>query len=189
MCIRDRALGCALVQRFGAAAIAVDAAQRSSVTGVFAAGECTGIAGVQAARLQGAIAGNAAATELGAAGVEASGLRTRLAREHAFAAAVAATFPMPRDWAARLRDDTLVCRCEDVPWSALRGQPDLRAAKLATRCGMGHCQGRLCHDTLAAVMHWSLLPQRAPLTPMPLATLLAALDDPPDTPTNEELPT
>jgi len=184
-----QALGCALVQRFGAAAIAVDAAQRSSVTGVFAAGECTGIAGVQAARLQGAIAGNAAATELGAAGVDASGLRTRLAREHAFAAAVAATFPMPRDWAARLRDDTLVCRCEDVPWSALRGQPDLRAAKLATRCGMGHCQGRLCHDTLAAVMHWSLLPQRAPLTPMPLATLLAALDDPPDTPTNEELPT
>jgi hypothetical protein len=84
-----------------------------------------------------------------------------------------------------LRDDTLVCRCEDVPWSALRDQPDLRAAKLATRCGMGHCQGRLCHDTLAAVMHWQRLPMRPPLSPAPLATLLAI----PEPPSNEELPT
>ena len=99
---------------------------------------------------------------------------------------MAATFPLPRDWAARLRDDTLVCRCEDVPWSALRVQPDLRAAKLATRCGMGHCQGRLCHDTLAAVMHWPRLPQRAPLVPAPLAALLAILDNPPDTPSHKE---
>jgi len=157
-----QALGCALAERFGAAAIAVDGAQRSSVAGVFAAGECTGVAGAEAARL---------------------------AREHAFAAAVAATFPMPRDWADRLRDDTLVCRCEDVRWSALRAQPDLRAAKLATRCGMGHCQGRLCHDALAAVMHWPRLPQREPLTPAPLATLLALLDNPPDTPSNKELST
>jgi hypothetical protein len=103
----------------------------------------------------------------------------RLAREQAFAAAVATTFPMPHDWADRLRDDTLVCRCEDVPWSALRHQPDLRAAKLATRCGMGHCQGRLCHDTLASVMHWPRLPVRPPLTPTPLASLLAIPDSPP----------
>ena len=70
-----------------------------------------------------------------------------------------------------------------------RVQPDLRAAKLATRCGMGHCQGRLCHDALAAVMHWPRLPQREPLTPAPLATLLALLDNPPDTPSNKELST
>jgi len=184
-----QALGCALGQRFGAAAIAVDAAQRSSVAGVFAAGECTGVAGVAAARLQGEIAGAAAAADLGAAPVDTRALVARLAREHAFAAAVAATFPMPRDWAGRLRDDTLVCRCEDVPWSALREQPDLRAAKLATRCGMGHCQGRLCHDTLASVMHWPRLAQRAPLAPAPLATLLAALENPSDTPSHKELPT
>jgi hypothetical protein len=184
-----QALGCALQERFGAAAIQVDAAQCSSVAGVFAAGECTGVAGAEAARLQGGIAGAAAVAALGAARVDAAPLRARLLREHDFAAAVAATFPMPRDWAARLRDDTLVCRCEDVAWSALRDQPDLRAAKLATRCGMGHCQGRLCHDTLAAVMHWPRLPQRAPLSPAPLATLLAALDNPPDTPSNKELST
>jgi NADPH-dependent 2,4-dienoyl-CoA reductase/sulfur reductase-like enzyme len=179
-----QALGCAQADRFGAAAIAVDASQRSSVAGVFAAGECTGVAGAEAARLQGEIAGLAAAVELGAAVAPSPSLAARLAREHAFAAAVAATFPMPRGWADRLRDDTLICRCEDVPWSALRGQSDLRAAKLATRCGMGHCQGRLCHDTLAAAMHWPRLPQRAPLVPAPLATLLAIPDNPIDTPSH-----
>jgi NADPH-dependent 2,4-dienoyl-CoA reductase/sulfur reductase-like enzyme len=176
-----QSLGCALAPRFGAPAIAVDDAQRTSVAGVFAVGECAGVAGAQS---QGAVAGHAAAGELGAgAGLPASHA-ARLAREHAFAAAVAATFPPPPDWASRLRDDTLVCRCEDVPWSALRGQPDLRSAKLATRCGMGHCQGRLCHDALAAVLHWPRLPVRPPLNPTPLATLLA-IDD---TPSNEEPP-
>jgi NADPH-dependent 2,4-dienoyl-CoA reductase/sulfur reductase-like enzyme len=181
-----QALGCALAPRFGATAIAVDGAQRASVAGVFAAGECAGVAGVQAARLQGEIAGMAAAADLQGRSPDTRTLAARLAREHDFAAAVAATFPMPRDWAARLRDDTLVCRCEDVAWAAVRDHPDLRAAKLATRCGMGHCQGRLCHDTLATVMHWPRLAQRAPLAPAPLATLLAALETPPDTPPHEE---
>ncbi|MFL6700037.1 MAG: FAD-dependent oxidoreductase [Vitreoscilla sp.] len=173
-----QSLGCALAARHGAQAIVVDEAQRTSIDGVYAIGECTGIAGAQAAQLQGEAAGRAVARELGAASPLPSGHAPRLAREHAFAAAVATTFAAPADWAARLRDDTLVCRCEDVPWSALRDQPDLRSAKLATRCGMGHCQGRLCHDTLASVMHWPRLPVRPPLHPVPLAALLAASDNP-----------
>ena len=180
-----QSLGCAIAERFGAPAIAVDGQQRTSVDGVFAIGECTGIAGAVAARLQGEVAGRALASEFDGTVRPTNRLAHRLAREHAFAARVAATFPMPADWAERLRDDTLVCRCEDVPWSALRDQPDLRAAKLATRCGMGHCQGRLCHDTLAAVMHWPRLPVRAPLMPAPLATLLAI----PEHPSHKELPT
>ena len=182
-----QSLGCALAQRFGAPAIVVDAQQCTSVDGVFAIGECTGVAGATAAQLQGEVAGHAIAddVDIGGAVDAPPRLARRLAREHAFAAAVAAAFSAPSDWAERLRDDTLVCRCEDVPWSALRDQPDLRAAKLATRCGMGHCQGRLCHDTLAAVMHWPRLPVRAPLSPAPLATLLAI----PEHPSNEELPT
>ena len=180
-----QSLGCALAPRFGAPAIVVDAQQRTSVDGVLAVGECTGIAGAVAAQLQGEAAGRAVADDEVPSDPPARPSH-RLAREHAFAAAVAATFPPPSDWAARLRDDTLVCRCEDVPWSALREQPDLRSAKLATRCGMGHCQGRLCHDTLAAVMHWPRLPVRPPLSPMPLATLLALLDNPPEHPSNEE---
>lgn len=173
-----QALGCAIAPRFGADALVVDDAQRTSVDGVFAVGECAGVAGALAAQLQGEIAGRAVASELVDAGAAPASLVKRLAREHAFAAAVATTFaPLP-GWRDRLRDDTLVCRCEDVPWSALRDQPDLRAAKLATRCGMGHCQGRLCHDALVATMHWPRLPPRAPLAPAPLATLLACAGDP-----------
>jgi NADPH-dependent 2,4-dienoyl-CoA reductase/sulfur reductase-like enzyme len=176
-----QSLGCTLVDRFGAPAIAVDAEQRTSVDGVFAIGECTGVAGAEAAQLQGAAAGRAIGGDFDDDGVAERPTRVsrRLFREQAFAAAVAATFPAPIGWAARLRDDTLVCRCEDVPWSALRDQPDLRAAKLATRCGMGHCQGRLCHDTLASVMHWPHLPVRPPLTAAPLASLLAIQELPP----------
>ncbi len=169
-----QALGCALVPRNGSDALAVDAAQRTGAAGVFAAGECTGVAGAVAAQLQGEIAGRGVAAELASAPPPHRRLARRLAREHAFAAAVAATFAPPARWRDRLRDDTLVCRCEDVPWSALRDQPDLRSAKLATRCGMGHCQGRLCHDTLASMMHWPRLPVRPPSTPAPLAVLWAA---------------
>ena len=171
-----QALGCALAPRFGADALAVDAGQRTNVAGVFAAGECTGVAGAAAAQLQGEIAGRAVAAELASAPPPPDRLTRRLVREHAFAAAVATTFAPPARWRDRLRGDTLVCRCEDVPWSAVRDRPDLRSAKLATRCGMGHCQGRLCHDTLASVMQWPRLPVRAPLAPAPLAALLAAFD-------------
>ena len=180
-----QSLGCEIAERLGAPAIVVDGEQRTSVDGVFAIGECTGIAGAVAAQLQGEVAGQAIAGDVDGHVCPTRRLARRLAREHAFAAAVASAFPMPSAWAERLRDDTLVCRCEDVPWSAVRDRPDLRAAKLATRCGMGHCQGRLCHDTLAAVMHWPRLPVRAPLSPAPLATLLAI----PEHPSNEELPT
>jgi len=173
-----QSLGCALAPRHGAPAIVVDAAQRTSVDGVFAVGECTGVAGAVAAQLQGETAGRVVAAGLGAAPRRPFEHAARLAREQAFAAAVASTFAPPADWTKRLHDDTLICRCEDVPWSALRGQPDLRSAKLATRCGMGHCQGRLCHDTLAAVMHWPRLPARPPLSPAPLATLLAINEHP-----------
>jgi len=184
-----QSLGCALAPRFGAPAIEVDADQRTTVPEVFAVGECTGVAGAQAAVLAGDIAGRAAA---GTPPVARRGERRALARERRFAAAVAAAFAPPADWAVRVRDDTLVCRCEDVRWGAIRVHPDLRAAKLATRCGMGHCQGRLCHDALAAMTGAERLPNRPPLAPVDLGALLAigevdgvGPDDVPPTPSQE----
>ncbi|WP_148027999.1 NAD(P)/FAD-dependent oxidoreductase, partial [Burkholderia pseudomallei] len=50
------ALGCAVRER----AIAVDDAQRTSVEHVYAAGECTGVGGVELARIEGELAGLAA---------------------------------------------------------------------------------------------------------------------------------
>lgn len=98
--------------------------------------------------------------------------RRALARAQRFATLVAATFPPPTDTAAatRCRDDTLVCRCEDVPASALRGLDDPRTAKLATRCGMGHCQGRVCQGASGA------RPPRPALAPIPLSHWLVPDD-------------
>ena len=175
------ALGCALAPRHGERAIVVDDRQRSSVAGVFAVGECTGVAGVRAAGLQGGVAGRVAAADLARVGEgegasPAPAVARALAREAAFAAAVARSFPVPARWAERLRDDTLVCRCEDVAWSEVRQCADLRSAKLATRCGMGHCQGRLCHAGLSASLGWARLPARPPAMPVALSTFLAAAD-------------
>jgi NADPH-dependent 2,4-dienoyl-CoA reductase/sulfur reductase-like enzyme len=174
-----RMLGCALAPRFGAPAVMVDEAQRTSVSGVYAAGEQTGVAGVVAAVLQGRLAGAAAARDLrgpaaSAGDDDAQAQRRALAREHRFAAVVARAFPPPTDLAGRLSPDTLVCRCEDVPWAAVREQPDLRAAKLATRCGMGHCQGRLCHDAIALATGAATLAPHLPLMPVALGTILVA---------------
>lgn len=48
-----------------------------------------------------------------------------------------------------LRDDELVCRCEEVTVGDIRkaiqaGARDVTEVKLRTRAGMGLCQGRTC---------------------------------------------
>lgn len=58
--------------------------------------------------------------------------------------------PVPAGWPDWCADDTLICRCEDVPVGAVRqavrelSVADARGAKLMTRAGMGWCQGRTC---------------------------------------------
>ena len=133
-------LGCRRTQRHGGAAVAVDAYGHSSVPGVYAIGESCGVGGRDKAVAE------ARACALHLTG-DVSGARRAAAcaaHEARFATLLAQTFPLPADPAARLSDDTLVCRCEDVSWAALRHSPDARSARLHERCGMGWCQGRSC---------------------------------------------
>ncbi|WP_205881529.1 hypothetical protein [Leucobacter coleopterorum] len=64
---------------------------------------------------------------------------------------------MPEGWQDRVDEDTLVCRCEEVPAGALRRgnaelvAEDLRAQKGVTRAGMGWCQGRVCGFAVACM--------------------------------------
>ena len=128
--------------------VAVDAAQRTSVPGVFAAGEITGIGGAVMAAAEGTIAG-----ALAAAGVpprRAIAARRRAARS---AAAFDRAYPIPTGWLERLEPGTVVCRCEDVTWQQVTdviadGIADVRAIKGQVRCGMGWCQGRVCGPAL-----------------------------------------
>lgn len=145
----------------GGLAIAVDDRQRTSIAGLIAAGETTGIGGVDLARLEGVIAGVAAVEYCGrrpALSESAIGRGTRdVARLRGFADALHATFPLRPGWRADVDDATLVCRCEEVSAAKVRdavsdlGALDARSVKLLTRAGMGWCQGRVCAPTVDAL--------------------------------------
>lgn len=149
-------LGCATrVDADGSLVVEVDAAQRTSVPGVYAAGETTGVGGAPLALIEGELAGIAAAQgfiaqpAMNDVGRRVRSLVRRRARLRGFAAVLQAGYPVREGWMGWLRDDTLVCRCEEVPRARLAeavdlGGTDARAAKLISRAGMGWCQGRVC---------------------------------------------
>jgi hypothetical protein len=101
-------------------------------------------------------------------------LRTRL--EAAFAL---------RDELRRLAtDDTVICRCEDVPLRELRQHDSWRSAKLHTRCGMGPCQGRVCGPVAGALFGWTVESVRPPLLPVTVAQLISAQVSPSSDPSD-----
>ncbi|MGH2344945.1 MAG: FAD-dependent oxidoreductase, partial [Chloroflexota bacterium] len=152
-----RALGCAVVE----GTVPVDERQRTSRDHIYAAGEVTGVAGLEAALAEGRIAGLAATRQA----AEARALFPSRVHAHRFAAALSRGFTL-RDELKTLADpDTLVCRCEDVPYAAVCGHASWRSAKLHTRCGMGPCQGRVCGGASAFLFGWTQDSVRAPITP------------------------
>lgn len=165
-------LGCQL-QRVGAhAQVGVDESLRTSVEHVYAAGEACGIGGRDTALIEGEMAGHYAV----GASAAAAALRSHRKHARAFAERLQQSFALRPRVHALAALETLVCRCEDVPLSALHGFASLREAKLATRCGMGACQGRICGTALAEL---GVFPpgghdddgRRPPLFPIRLATL------------------
>ncbi|MFG2053416.1 FAD-dependent oxidoreductase [Micromonospora sp. NPDC048930] len=184
------ALGCATrVDVDGSLVCEVDDEQRSSVEGVFVAGEACGVGGAALATVEGEIAGTVAA---GASSV-APRLRRSRAALRRFAQAMHQSHPVPAGWVDRLSDDTTVCRCEEVPFGALRSmQRDLdahdgRSAKMLTRAGMGYCQARTCGYAIGCILGqeasptsgFAERPVSSPLTLGALATSSPAENDPP----------
>ncbi|MGC5012074.1 NAD(P)/FAD-dependent oxidoreductase [Streptosporangium sp. DT93] len=175
-------LGCATRRDHdGGAVVAVDAGMRTSVPGVYAAGESTGVGGAVLAEVEGRLAGHAAIADLGrpvpAVSVPAvpagsvspdPALTRRRDRLAAFARALQEAYPVRTGWQDWLRDDTLVCRCEEVSLSAVReaqamGAADARSVKLLARPGMGWCQGRICGYAIACLAGEDLAPARRPI--------------------------
>ncbi|MDQ1035140.1 thioredoxin reductase [Streptomyces sp. V3I8] len=178
-------LGC----RLDGVDVAVDDEQRTDVPGVWAAGETTGIGGAALALAEGRIAGLSAAARLDARAPEpgsyarAAGARAGLRK---FFAAVDRVCTPPVGWTGRIGDDTLVCRCEEVPASAIReavdelGAGDERTVKLLTRAGMGWCQGRMCGPAVAGLAGCPPTPSRRPFArPVPLGVLAREPDEAP----------
>lgn len=146
------ALGCdTRLDRDGSLVVAVDGNQRTSVAAVYAAGEITGVGGADLALLEGTIAGRAVTGQ-----PPDPRARRRRARARRFAQAMHDVHRRP-SWIDQLADDTLICRCEEVPYADVRkatelGATDARSVKLLCRAGMGWCQGRICGPAVAELI-------------------------------------
>lgn len=178
-------LGCAThADADGSPVVTVDGGLRTSVPGVYAAGESTGVGGAVLAEVEGRIAGRSVAADLGRRVPPRPDLSRRRDRLAAFARALLEAYPVRPGWQEWLRDDTLVCRCEEVPLSAVRearelGATDARSVKLLARPGMGWCQGRMCGYAVACLTGEDLAAPRRPIAqPIRLGDL-AALTQPP----------
>jgi len=167
----------------GSLVVTVDVGQRTSVPGLLATGEVTGVGGASSAILEGYVAGRS----ITGRDVDPA-LLDRLAVHRRFARVMHAVHAVDPSTVAELPDDEIVCRCEEVTAGRIRaacrdlGADDPRAAKLMTRAGMGLCQGRTCGRTVADLValtsgrpvdpddapRWA---GRLPATPVTLAAL------------------
>ncbi|GAA3376729.1 NAD(P)/FAD-dependent oxidoreductase [Streptomyces sannanensis] len=174
-------LGCATRRTpDGTLALELDGDQRTSVPGVWAAGEAGGIGGAELALTEGELAAASIAHELRGTPYPraVAGLARRRARLRAFADAMAAAHRPGPGWTGWLDDATDVCRCEEVPAGSIReavaelGARDARTVKLLTRAGMGWCQGRMCGQAVACLAGEEPAADRRPLScPVPLKHL------------------
>ncbi|AOL06149.1 MULTISPECIES: NAD(P)/FAD-dependent oxidoreductase [Burkholderia] len=174
-----------------------DAAGRTSVRGIYVAGDGAGIAGADAAEASGRRAALAMLDDAGIAPPSPSGkpdaatLERTLARIGAFRTGLEAAFALPVEQAARCADDTIVCRCEEIDAGTLRrcirdgAATELNRLKALTRVGMGRCQGRMCGDAAALVLAAETgrpladigrLRVQPPVKPFPISAALAGDD-------------
>lgn len=168
----------------------------TSAEGVYVAGEPGGVAGAEASRAQGRIAGLHIAQSLGAS-VPQSKLgeaQAQLHRADRFSRVVQSMFEPHRQSLAELSRPagTTVCRCELVPTDriddVLESNPFISTAsavKLECRSGMGACQGRYCEATVAArvaaargisIEQAGLFTAHLPVKPVPIESYRGLVD-------------
>ena len=147
--------------RIDTGAVAIDRWQQTTQPGIYAAGEITGIGGVDASLIEGQIAGYAATDNR----PKAEALFKERDRALRFRRAMETAFALRPELSTLADPGTIVCRCEDVTLGQLQDQRSWRSAKLQTRCGMGLCQGRVCGPAVAHLLGWPAESVRPPLFP------------------------
>ena len=139
-----------------------DAEMQTSLLGVYAAGDGAGIGGAELAQIEGRIAAFAAAGRLGklseaAARHAIDREQPGLARQQRFARMLGELFTPGPGLYGLARNDTVVCRCEEVTLGEIRqavaeGATSANEIKGLTRTGMGNCQGRICGELVARII-------------------------------------
>ena len=160
-----------------------DNAGRSSLAGVYLAGDGAGIMGADAAQMAGERAALAVLEDAGVAidHRRPAVLEQQLAGIQRFRQGLETAFPFPEDWAAQAPDELIVCRCEEVSVGDVRavvdeGHWEINRVKAHCRVGMGRCQGRMCGLAAAEIVaersgrgieHVGRLRGQAPIKPLP----------------------
>jgi thioredoxin reductase/bacterioferritin-associated ferredoxin len=169
----------------------------SSEPGIFVAGDVTGMGGAHVAAAEGRVAGLAAAYQLGKLDPSARAkalkpAQAALHRLNRFANALQGICAFRPGLAHLMRDDTVICRCEEVRAREIRdslsnGAIDPHQVKLQTRTGMGYCQGRICSALTAPIIARETgrplsamkpFTTRPPIQPISLGELAASEDRP-----------
>ena len=165
-----RLIGCETDER---GAVRVDGRQATTVPGVYAAGELTGIGGLDLSLAQGDVLGSVLAGEDPESGTFRH-LLARRARAERFAEVLGRAFALRPEVRRLAHAETVVCRCEDVGFAELERHRTWRDAKLVTRCGMGPCQGRVCGAALREILGWPSDVPRPPISPVPVGAWITA---------------
>ena len=135
---------------------------RTSIDKIFVVGEAGRINGAQVALLQGRLAGWSAAKALGYAIPSQSSAKFKKAqrqlhRQKRFQQRLWSLFSSPALDFQFAKEDTLLCRCEEVSFAQInqlldQGITRLGTLKRLTRAGMGRCQGRYCTGFLLQLL-------------------------------------
>ena len=159
---------------------------RTSVPGVYLAGDGVRVLGANGAELGGRLAALAVLkdNQLPVDEDQLRRLRAEQARMDRFRQGLVQAFPWPARQAADLPDDAIVCRCETITAGELRrtvgemGAREANRAKALCRVGMGRCQGRYCgHAGAEIIAHAAGVPLeqvgrlrgQAPVKPLSIA--------------------
>lgn len=166
---------------------AIDEDGRTSVPGIYLAGDGVRLAGADAAEDSGRLAALACLNDLGKAvrQSEVLQLRSRLRTVSTFRSGLQRAFPWPYQAASALPDSAVLCRCEAVTVGELRAvvaemeASELNRSKALCRVGMGRCQGRYCgHAAAEVIAHAANVPienvgrirSQGPIKPLAIST-------------------
>ncbi len=135
---------------------------RTSRIDIYAAGDCTGVAGSKVAMAEGRIAGAFAAAALGCFSEAEADRRTRECRQNLVSLnrlrAVLDGISVPRPGLYELADSkTILCRCMEITLKDLKAfmreySGDINEVKRMTSIGMGPCQGRICGQIIQEIV-------------------------------------
>lgn len=175
--------------RYGHLRCIRDPSMATSVSGIYAAGDCAGLGGAPAARIEGDIAGRAAAAfARGNETARATKAETRaLERHRRFQHHLWRVYDPGAQDIDDIPAETVICRCEEITLAEAEEALDIETGHLGTlkravRIGMGRCQGRYCGPLAARLVarrtgrpieDFSFFAPRVPIKPVAISSILA----------------